>query len=69
MFEDISKIDSAFLKPNQANPSREYRGNNKKRQHSSNEESTPTEQEASSGYEYEDDGKPNAPSHALDIEV
>jgi hypothetical protein len=69
MFEDITKIDSAFLKPNQANPSREYRGNNKKRQHPSKEENAPTNQEASSGYEYDSDGKPNAPTHALDIEV
>jgi hypothetical protein len=69
MFDDITKIDSAFLKPNQANPSREYRGNNKKRQHPSKEDAAPVEQEENRGYECGDEGKPNAPLHALDIEV
>jgi hypothetical protein len=69
MFDDIHKVDSTVFKPNQTAPSREYRGNARKRREPSPNGADQNEPELNNDGEREELGLAAEPRHSLDIEA
>ena len=69
MFDDINRIDSTILKPQQANSKREYRGSAKKRKEQGEDKNLQSGEESDQGYEAQNVQEKHSPGHLLDVQV
>ena len=69
MLDDIHRIDSTLLKPQQTNSKPQYRGNQKKRKEPEQTEIEQEVSEAGKGYEAQAVRAEESPRRILDLQV